>query len=484
MKSPLRYPGGKNKAIKILQEIINKYYPKPKKLLSPFCGGCSFELSFENLEHTILCDKFKPLIIFWSEIKNNPEDLIYGLNFELECGITSEDFKNYREELLKLNSKQTLTKEERTELATYYFVINRCSFSGSTLSGGFSKQSSKERFTQSSIDKIAELVNSKHLLDKIEFICSDFVNSLSNVPEDYFIFCDPPYCLEKSKLYGIDGDLHENFDHVKFHDTITKLNNNYIITYNDSPFIRNLYEGHVIISAEWSYGMNKTKNSSEIIILSKLTSEISKGSIPHLVGKSFEIKVRNYMLNLGFDVDKETAGSSSLPDITIKYEGKTYFIECKTKIVGVDYKQFKLDYIDNKWKYENEYCNELINKYMPINLFNNENLPEKISSVDWNTLKKNENKFKDIVVNIELNDLSTILPNIHYIAFQDYGLYKIHDTDPLNFNPPKFTSTGFQLRFYVKNHSSAKAENANLSVVATLRICRKSTVKQSDIFIN
>ncbi len=53
--------------------------------------------------------------------------------------------------------------------AIYYFIINRCSFSGATLSGGFSQEASKKRFTQSSIQRISNLN-----LTYIEFFNMDF----------------------------------------------------------------------------------------------------------------------------------------------------------------------------------------------------------------------------------------------------------------------------------------------------------------------
>jgi hypothetical protein len=40
--------------------------------------------------------------------------------------------------------------------AIQFFILNRCSFSGSTLSGGFSQEASNGRFTPS-IDRIAAL---------------------------------------------------------------------------------------------------------------------------------------------------------------------------------------------------------------------------------------------------------------------------------------------------------------------------------------
>ena len=43
---------------------------------------------------------------------------------------------------------------------------------------------------------------------------------------------------------------------------------NWILTYNNCEYIRELYKNYLIIDASWSYGMNKTKKSSEIVIIS------------------------------------------------------------------------------------------------------------------------------------------------------------------------------------------------------------------------
>jgi DNA adenine methylase len=38
------------------------------------------------------------------------------------------------------------------------------------------------------------------------------------------------------------------------------------MSYNDCEAIREMYDGYEIIEAEWAYGMNKSKESSEILI--------------------------------------------------------------------------------------------------------------------------------------------------------------------------------------------------------------------------
>ena len=41
------------------------------------------------------------------------------------------------------------------------------------------------------------------------------------------------------------------------------------MTYNNCVYIRELYKDFLILDVNWSYGMNKTKESSEIVIISK-----------------------------------------------------------------------------------------------------------------------------------------------------------------------------------------------------------------------
>ena len=79
-----------------------------------------------------------------------------------------------------------------------YFVINRCSFSGAILSGGFSSESSQKRFTPTSIDRIENLDLTYFDIYNHDF--EDFINNNRDNPRN-LIFLDPPYYLEKgSKL--------------------------------------------------------------------------------------------------------------------------------------------------------------------------------------------------------------------------------------------------------------------------------------------
>ena len=269
--SPLRYPGGKTRACKKLDEILNTNFNIEiiKTIVSPFFGGGSFEFYLQNKYNLdIICnDKFKPLYNFWNICKDNSKKeelckLLYNVLNNVLNHITKAKFIEYRNNIM----------EETDELkqAFYYFIINRCSFSGATLSGGFSLEASKKRFTKSSIDRVKELDLSKtKIYNKcvLDFINFDYIN------DETLIFLDPPYYLEKgSKLYGKNGDMHESFDHKKLYDLLSNDSNanmKWLMTYNNCDYIKTLYKDYTIIDVDWSYGMNSTKKSSEIVIINK-----------------------------------------------------------------------------------------------------------------------------------------------------------------------------------------------------------------------
>jgi len=256
--SPLRYPGGKTRACKKLETIMKEHFNISDfdNLISPFFGGGSFEFYIQNNYKLkiIANDKFTPLYNFWNICKNNKEKLCDELTKNINM-IDKEEFTYLREQIME--EKNILNQ------SIMYFIINRCSFSGATLYGGFSVEASKKRFTQSSIERIKKLNLRKFNIYNLDF--EDFINT--NQDTKNIIFLDPPYYLEKaSTLYGNNGDMHDTFDHNKLYKCLS-TRQNWFMTYNNCEYIKKLYKDFKIIETSWSYGMNKSKKSSEIVII-------------------------------------------------------------------------------------------------------------------------------------------------------------------------------------------------------------------------
>lgn len=257
-KSPLRYPGGKTRACKKLDLIMKNHFNVSEfnNLISPFFGGGSFEFYIQNNYklNIIANDKFTPLYNFWNICKTNKEQLCIELTKKINM-IDKDTFISLR--------KQIMEEKNILNQSIMYFIINRCSFSGATLSGGFSVEASKKRFTQSSIERIRNLNLSKFNIYNLDF--EKFINKHQD--KQNLLFLDPPYYLEKASiLYGNNGDMHETFDHKKLYNCLS-TKQNWIMTYNNCEYIKNLYKDFKIIETSWSYGMNKSKKSSEIVII-------------------------------------------------------------------------------------------------------------------------------------------------------------------------------------------------------------------------
>lgn len=298
-KSPLRYPGGKSKAIKILVEALPESFrqssdtsnsfrqssgnnSQPSKasenfsqsresskiVVSPFMGGGSFELHLTGMGVRVEAyDGFRLLSNFWNALLERPHSLSERVSQSLGAA-TKETFKSSQNGLQKLSEEELFgSPEARLQSAAEFFIVNRCSFSGATLSGGFSSASASQRFTQSSVNTVENfwnpLLSVEHKM--VDEVLAELVEDSRSVD---LLFLDPPYLLEanKNKLYGIGGNLHTSFDHTAFRDGVVATGLPFLLTYNDCPQIRELWKAFDICEAEWNYGMNKSKKSSEIVI--------------------------------------------------------------------------------------------------------------------------------------------------------------------------------------------------------------------------
>ncbi|WP_341524581.1 DNA adenine methylase [Nostoc sp. UHCC 0302] len=254
LKSPLRYPGGKSKAITQIAEYLPESFSEFRE---PFVGGGSvfiyLKQKFPDLKIWIN-DLNRELFLFW---KFAQSDLVRLVSEIRSIKYKYTDGKLLFSELTSVDIN-SLSDFER---AVRFFVLNRITFSGTVESGGFSNEAFHKRFTDTSIDR----------LEKLEYILSgnikitnlDYSHLLNTDAKDVFIFLDPPYfSATKSKLYGRNGDLHTYFDHQRFPELLKHCDHLWLITYDNSPQIRENFKLVNISEWELQYGMNNYKQNS------------------------------------------------------------------------------------------------------------------------------------------------------------------------------------------------------------------------------
>ncbi|UKO98037.1 DNA adenine methylase [Nostoc sp. UHCC 0870] len=251
LKSPLRYPGGKSKAINQIVEYLPESFAEFRE---PFIGGGSvfiyLKQKFPHLKFWIN-DLNQELFLFWKIAQSDISRLVAEVH---QIKAKYRDGKLLFKELTSVDVN-SLSDLER---AVRFFVLNRITFSGTVESGGFSQEAFHKRFTYSSIERLEKLASI--LTPDIQITNLDYSEVINADGKNIFLFLDPPYfSATKSKLYGRDGDLHTSFDHHRFAEILQKSHHQWLITYDDSPRIRDNFKDAHIYEWELQYGMNNYK---------------------------------------------------------------------------------------------------------------------------------------------------------------------------------------------------------------------------------
>lgn len=252
IRSPLRYPGGKSRVAEKIVSLI----PDFKEFREPFVGGGSI---FINLRQKFpdkqfwINDKYEELSTFWKVLQSDSGKLIEQIwNWKHEFSDGKKLFHFLRE---------NKDKFDEVQIAAMFFVFNRITFSGTTEAGGFSKQAFEKRFTDSSIERLNPMLQ---ILQNIKITNEDYEHSINADGKDVFLFLDPPYfSATNSALYGKNGNLHKAFDHEKFAETLKNCSHKWLLTYDNSPFIRKLFSFAEISSWDLVYGMRNVTTKSQ-----------------------------------------------------------------------------------------------------------------------------------------------------------------------------------------------------------------------------
>lgn len=252
IKSPLRYPGGKSRALKQILPLV----PDFQEFREPFLGGGSVFVALKQQfpeRQFWVNDLYLELATFWQELQAHSQEvveLVRTWRTKFDDGKTLHRFV--------LDGMPTFSP---IEMAAAFFVLNRITFSGTSASGGFSKQAFEKRFTESSIVRAERLAT---ILADTKITNLDFQNVIEAPGEEVFIFLDPPYLsATKSALYGKNGNMHKGFEHERFAATMKACKHKWLITYDNSPEVRELFDFAHIFTFELTYGMRNVKEKSE-----------------------------------------------------------------------------------------------------------------------------------------------------------------------------------------------------------------------------
>jgi DNA adenine methylase len=251
IKSPLRYPGGKSRSAEKIASLI----PKFDEYREPFLGGGSVYIhlkqQFPNKQFWVN-DLYFELYKFWEMCQNDVQSVVnqvYTWRNDYPIGKNLHQFLG-----------ENMSRFNDIEKASAFFIFNRLTFSGTTEAGGFSQQAFEGRFTISSIERLTPF---NKVIQNTNITNFDYEALLEADGENVFIFLDPPYfSATKSALYGKNGKLHKGFDHERFAKSLKNCKHQWLMTYDNSSYITDLFDFAFISTWDLTYGMRNVTSQS------------------------------------------------------------------------------------------------------------------------------------------------------------------------------------------------------------------------------
>ncbi len=249
LKTPLRYPGGKSRAVPKLANFIPNL-DEYQVYREPFLGGGSVALWVtQNYPNTRVWvnDLYEPLVNFWKTLQDDGDKLQRKL-IELKSRFPDQGSAKG----LFLEAKEIINDREKSHLdrAISFYVANKCSFSGLTESSSFSKQASDSNFSMRGIEKLKFY---SYAIRNWTITNYDYAALLDD-NRHAFVYLDPPYDI-KDNLYGKKGNMHRGFDHDKFAHICDNYVCRQLVSYNASQMIKDRFKDWIAAEFDHTYTM-------------------------------------------------------------------------------------------------------------------------------------------------------------------------------------------------------------------------------------
>ena len=228
-KTPLRWVGGKSRALKKLEVYEPTNVAQTiTEIRDAFLGGGSYPLYLSKKYPDIpvwVNDKYTPLVIFWKQLQSHPKKLVSTL-----LSLKKENNEVEKARALFNVSKTKIHDETLSDMdrAVAFYVLNKCSFSGLSENSSFSARASEQNFK---LNLIEALPYYSGIIQKWKITNEDYTTLMAPGHTGIFLYLDPPYDI-KSNIYGKKGDLHKTFDHSAFKKHTLACKCKMLVSYN------------------------------------------------------------------------------------------------------------------------------------------------------------------------------------------------------------------------------------------------------------
>ncbi|MBU3208674.1 DNA adenine methylase [Clostridium algidicarnis] len=270
--SPLRYPGGKNRLTKYVEELIKLKKLNKPTYVEPFCGGAAVALSLlinGKVSDIIINDYDKSIYAFWYSVLYDCENLC---NMIKDTPITIDQW--YRQKEIQKNKNHA----NILELGFSTLFLNRTNRSGilkAGVIGGLKQEGNYKldcRFNkQQIIDKIELISSYRNKIKLYNLDTEELIDDvIKNLNQKSFIFFDPPYYKKGESLYT---NFYKHEDHLALANKIKEIKyHSWIVTYDNTESIIEMYKGNRKEIYKLNYYAQNKYKGEEVIFYSNTLS--------------------------------------------------------------------------------------------------------------------------------------------------------------------------------------------------------------------
>ncbi len=267
-RTPLRYPGGKQRLARFLVEVLECNDAVGSNYVEPYAGGAgiAMELLFEEkVRHVYLNDSSPLIYSFWQAMLTQTDRFCSMVS---RARLTVEAWKRHREVIRHPD------RHDVVQVGFSTFYLNRCNRSGvlkAGVIGGLDQSGSWKmdaRFSRRGlIDRIAAFAEHRERITISNHDAEEFMTGKVNaLPPHTIVYCDPPYYVGADRLYL---NTYRKEDHVHLARVIQhKLRHPWLVSYDGHPDIIALYRKRRRFRYSLQYSAMKSYAAREVFFFS------------------------------------------------------------------------------------------------------------------------------------------------------------------------------------------------------------------------
>lgn len=256
----IKWAGGKTQLLNIITENLpdsyNNYY-------EPFIGGGAVLLSVKP-EKALINDINEQLINLYIQIRDSVDDVLNKINNLDSVPCTKEFYYSIREQY----NQKILSGEKDAQAAALMIWLNKHCFNGlyrvnskGLFNVPFNNRVKGKSVDESNIRAISDYLNQA----KVNITCIDFEEACTTVSAGDFVYFDSPYVPESETAYFTDYakggfSLEDHKRLSKLFKCLDEKGAKIMLSNNDVPLVRELYEGYKIQSFAVKRMINRNAN--------------------------------------------------------------------------------------------------------------------------------------------------------------------------------------------------------------------------------